>query len=65
MNHTLAHRLTITLPLLGVAFVLASMFLPVQLATISWTLAMASFVAALTSAIVEQRRRTAERSGAR
>ncbi|MGB3374862.1 MAG: hypothetical protein WBA87_06965 [Microbacterium sp.] len=65
MNHTLAHRLTMTLPLLGVAFVLASMLLPVQLAAIAWAVAMASFVAALTSAIVEQRRRTTERSGAR
>ena len=65
MNQTITQRLTIALPLVGVAFLLASLFLPVQFAAIAWALAMISFLVALTCALLEQRRRKAERPAAR
>lgn len=54
MTRTITQRLTIILPLVGVAFLLASMLLPVQLAAVAWGVAMASFVIALATAIAVQ-----------
>jgi hypothetical protein len=65
MTQTITQRLTIALPLVGVAFLLASLFLPVQFAAVAWTLAMISFLVALTCALLDQRGRRAERSSAR
>lgn len=55
MTRTITQRLTIILPLVGVAFLLASMLLPVQLAAASWGLAMTSFLIALATATAVQR----------
>lgn len=55
MTRTITQRLTIILPLVGVAFLLASMLLPVQLAAASWGLAMTSFLIALATANAVQR----------
>ncbi|MFE7065579.1 hypothetical protein [Microbacterium sp. NPDC057658] len=57
MTHTVTQRLTVTLPLLGVAFLLASMFLPVQLAVVAWGLALITFLVALVCALDARRRR--------
>lgn len=65
MTQTITQRLTIALPLVGVAFLLASLFLPVRFAAFAWGLAMISFLVALTCALLEQRRRKAERPVAR
>ncbi len=62
MTQTLTQRLTVALPLVGVAFLLASIFLPLQFAAIAWVLAMVSFGVALTCAIMTQRRDKAELS---
>jgi hypothetical protein len=55
MSRTLAQRLTISLPLEGVAFLFASMLLPVQFAVAAWGLAMIAFLTALACALVAQR----------
>ncbi|MCK8468719.1 hypothetical protein M0722_16095 [Microbacterium sp. KSW4-16] len=55
MTRTITQRLTIILPLIGVAFLLASMLLPVQLAAAAWGVAMTSFLIALATAIAVQR----------
>lgn len=55
MPQTLSQRLTLVLPLLGVAFLLPSMVLPMHFAVIAWGLAMISFLAALACAIVARR----------
>ena len=61
MMQTISQRLTITLPLVGVAFLLASMLLPFEISGLAWGIALISFVVALMCAIVDQRRRRAER----
>lgn len=65
MTQTITQRLTVALPLVGVAFLLASLFLPVQFAAIAWGVAMISFLVALACALLEQHRRRAERPTAR
>lgn len=65
MTRTITQRLTIALPLVGVVFLLASLFLPVQFAAIAWGLAMISFLVALACALLEQRHRRMERTAAR
>lgn len=57
MTQTVKQRLTVALPLLGVAFLLASMFLPVQFAVVAWGLSMIIFLIALVCALDVQRRR--------
>lgn len=65
MPQTLMQRLTVTLPLIGVALVLASVLLPVQFAVLAWGLAMVTFFTALACALIAQRQRRAERSSLR
>lgn len=65
MTQTITQRLTVALPLVGVVFLLASLFLPLHFAAVAWTLAMISFLIALTCALLEQRHRGAERPAAR
>ncbi|QNA93602.1 MULTISPECIES: hypothetical protein [unclassified Microbacterium] len=57
MPRTLAQRLTVSLPLVGVALLLASMLLPVQFAVAAWGLAMIAFLTALACALTAQLRR--------
>lgn len=57
MTRTITQRLTIMLPLLGVAFLVASMLLPVQFAVVAWGFAMISFLVALACAIAFHGRR--------
>lgn len=59
MPRTLAQHLTVSLPLVGVALLLASMLLPIQFAAVAWALAMIVFLAALACALYAQwQRRT-------
>lgn len=60
MPQTLMQRMTLVLPLVGVAFLLASMALPLQVAVFAWTIAMVSFLTALIAAIVAQRERRSQ-----
>ncbi|WP_305684084.1 hypothetical protein [Microbacterium sp.] len=60
MTQTLTQRLILALPLVGVAFLLGSIFLPIHFAAIAWVLALVSFGIALTCAIIIQRRDKAE-----
>ncbi|PVE94121.1 hypothetical protein DC434_15300 [Microbacterium sp. TPD7012] len=61
MPQTLAQRLTVALPIVGLTFLLASLMLPVHFAVLAWGLAMLAFLTALGFAIVAQRERRAER----
>lgn len=59
MPRTIAQHLTVSLPLVGVAFLLASMLLPVHFAAAAWALAMIVFLTALACALYAQwQRRT-------
>lgn len=59
MPRTIAQHLTVSLPLVGVAFLLASMLLPVRFAAAAWALAMIVFLTALACALYAQwQRRT-------
>ncbi|GAA2944858.1 hypothetical protein GCM10010458_32710 [Microbacterium luteolum] len=60
MPQTLTQRLTLVLPLVGVALLLASMILPEQFAFVAWGLAMVAFVTALACAIIAQRESASE-----
>lgn len=57
MTQAVTQRLTVALPLIGVAFLLASVFLPVQFAVVARGLAMITFLAALVCALDVQHRR--------
>ncbi len=57
MPRTLARRLTVSLPLVGVALLLASVLLPSQFAGAAWTLAMIAFLTALVCALTAQLQR--------
>lgn len=59
MPRAIAQRLTVSLPLVGVVFLLASTLLPIQFAAAAWGLAMIAFLMALASALTAQwQRRT-------
>ena len=60
MPQTFTQRLTITLPLIGVALLLAAVLLPVQFAIFAWGLAMVTFLTALACALTAQRQRRSE-----
>ncbi len=60
MPQTFTQRLTIALPLIGVALLLASVLLPVQFAVFAWGLAMVTFLTALACALTAQRQRRSE-----
>lgn len=60
MPQSSTQRMTLVLPLVGVAFLLASMALPLSLAVFAWTFAMVSFLTALIFAIVAQRERRSQ-----
>lgn len=60
MPRTIAQRLTMSLPLFGVAFLLASMLLPIRFAVVAWALAMIVFLTALASALIAQRQQQTE-----
>lgn len=61
MPQTFAQRVTLILPLVGVALLLAAMILPFQSAVFFWGLAMVSFLAALACAILALREDPAAR----
>lgn len=65
MPQTIMQRLTVTLPLFGVALLLASVLLPVQFAVFAWGLAMVTFLTALACALIAQRQRQAEQPSLR
>lgn len=60
MTGTLTHRCAMTFPLVGAAFLMIAIFVPVQLAVIAWMLGMFWLLLALMCATIVQRRRTAE-----
>ncbi|MGL3150441.1 hypothetical protein ACSS7Z_08750 [Microbacterium sp. A82] len=65
MHETLAQRLTVALPLVGVVLLVASMLLPTQFAVFAWGLALISFLTALSCALFAQHQRRAEKRAIR
>jgi uncharacterized protein (DUF983 family) len=60
MTHSVPQRIAIIFPLIGAAFLLAALFVPVDFAAAGWAAAVICFAVALVGGIVARRRRKAE-----
>lgn len=65
MTGITTQRYAMALPLVGATFLMISIFVPVQLAAITWVLGMVWFILALTCATIVQRRRKTEPAAVR